>query len=197
MDSRSMPPLLRIVLVAGAVVLVAGAALFGYRWYTRPTTLSIAVGSLDGEAGRIVSAIASRFTATNAPVRLKIIETSSAIEAANAFSSDKADLAVVRGDVGDLSQAQAVAIVARAVALLIAPPGSATTELRELKRTTIGVIAGETNRKLTTVLTEEYDLDRLGVKFRDLALPDVRRALDSKEVRALLVVVPLTEKYLA
>ena len=84
-----------------------------------------------------------------------------------------------------------------AVALLIAPPGSAITDLRELKRSTVGVVAGETNRKLTSVLTEEYDLGRLGVKFRDLAPSDARRALDSKEVRALLVVIPLTEKYLA
>ena len=192
-----MSPWLRLLLVAGAVVLFTGTALFGYLWYARPTTLTIAVGSLDGEAGRIVSAIASRFTATNASVRLKIVETSSVAEAANAFSSDKADLAVVRGDVGDLSQAQAVVIVARAVALLIAPPGSAITDLRELKRSTVGVVAGETNRKLTNVLTEEYDLGRLGVKFRDLAPSDARRALDSKEVRALLVVIPLTEKYLA
>ena len=87
--------------------------------------------------------------------------------------------------------------MARAVALLIAPPGSAVTELRELKRSTVGVVAGESNRKLTNVLTEEYDLGRLGVKFRDLAPSDARRALDSKEVRALLVVIPLTEKYLA
>jgi hypothetical protein len=36
-----------------------GTALFGYRWYARPTTFTIAVGSLDGEAGRIVSAIAT------------------------------------------------------------------------------------------------------------------------------------------
>jgi TRAP-type uncharacterized transport system substrate-binding protein len=192
-----MPSWLRMVVVAGAVVLVSGVALFGYRWYARPTTLMIAVGSLDGEAGRIVSAIASRFTATNASVRLKMIETSSAAEAANAFSSGKADLAVVRGDLGDLSQAQSVAIIARAVALLITPPGSPVTELSELKRATVGVIAGETNRKLTSVLTEEYDLGRLGVKFRDMAPADVRRALESKEVRALLVVVPLTEKYLA
>src|SRR5205809_4337748 len=108
MNPTKLPIWLRITLVAGIAVLVAGASLFGYLWYARPTTLTIAVGSLDGEAGRIVSAIASRFTATNASVRLKIVETSSVAEAANAFSSDKADLAVVRGDVGDLSQAQAV-----------------------------------------------------------------------------------------
>jgi hypothetical protein len=34
------------------------------------------------------------------------------------------DLAVVRGDVGDLSQAQAVVVVSHMVVLIIAPPGS-------------------------------------------------------------------------
>jgi len=121
MDSIRMPSWLRVVVVAGTVVLLTGAALFAYRWYAGPTTLTIAVGSVDGEVGRIVSAIASRFAATNAPVRLKVTERSSAVDAAQAFSSGNADLAVVRGDVGNLSQAQAVVIVARSVALLIAP----------------------------------------------------------------------------
>ena len=138
MDSIGMPSWLRIVLVAGLVVLVTGTGLFAYRWYYRPTTLTIAVGSLDGEAARIVSAIAGRLAATNAGVRLNVIETSSALEAANAFSSGKTDLAVVRGDVGDLSQAQAVIVVAHAVALLIAQPGSSIADLADLKRATAG-----------------------------------------------------------
>ena len=92
MDSIRMPSWLRMVLVAGAVVLLTGASLFAYRWFTRPTTLTIAVGSLDGEAGRIVSAIASRFAATSAPVRLQITETSSAIDAAQAFRQVRSTL---------------------------------------------------------------------------------------------------------
>ena len=101
-----MPSWLRTVLVAGVFVLVTGA-LFGYRWYIHPTTLTVAVGSLDGEATKLMSALASRLTAANAPVRLKLVETASALEAADMFSSEKTDLAVVRGDAGDLSQAQA------------------------------------------------------------------------------------------
>ena len=197
MDSIGMPSWLRIVLVAGLVVLVTGTGLFAYRWYYRPTTLTIAVGSLDGEAARIVSAIAGRLAATTAGVRLNVIETSSALEAANAFSSGKTDLAVVRGDVGDLSQAQAVIVVAHAVALLITQPGSSIADLADLKRATVGVVGGETNRKIVSVLTDEYDLGRANVRFRDLAPPEVRRALESKEVRAILVVFPLTEKYLS
>jgi TRAP-type uncharacterized transport system substrate-binding protein len=110
--------------------------------------LTVAVGSLDGEAARIVSAIAGRLAATNAGVRLNVIETSSALEAANAFSSGKTDLAVVRGDVGDLSQAQAVIVVARAVARLVAQSGPSIADLADLKRATVGVVGGETNRKI-------------------------------------------------
>ena len=196
MASIAMPTWLRIF-VAGAVVLVTGAGLFGYRWYTRPTTLTIAVGSLDGEAPKLMSALASRLAAANAPVRLKLVETTSALEAAEMFSSNKTDLAVVRGDVGDLSQAQAVVILAHAVVLLVAPPGSSITDIAGLKRVTVGVVGGETNRKVVSALTEEYDLGRANVTFRNLAPAETRRALEAKEVRAILVVVPLAEKYLA
>src|SRR6185369_7083106 len=134
MDPSRLPAWLRFTLVAGIVVLVAGASLFAWRWYARPTTLTIAVGSLDGEASRLVSALASKLAQQKAPVRLSMVESGSAADAAKAFSSGKVDLAVVRGDVGDLSRAQAVAVVARTVVLLVAPPGSAITDMAGLKR---------------------------------------------------------------
>lgn len=197
MNSMKLPTWVRIVLVAGVLVLAGSASLFAYRWYVRPVTLTIAVGSLDGEAGKVMSAIASRLATTNAPVRLTVIEKSSALEAADAFSSGKVDLAVVRGDVGDLSKAQAILVVAHAVALIVAPPGSAITDIAGLKRHTVGVIGGEINQKLVSVLTQEYDLGRANVTFKNLAPTEARQALASKEVSAILVVIPLTEKYLS
>jgi hypothetical protein len=104
---------------------------------------------------------------------------------------------VVRGDVGDLSQAQAIVVLAQAVAMLVAPPGTSIKDMADLKRVTVGVIGRETNQKLVGVLTRAYGLDRAGVTFKDLAPADVRRALDSKEVRVLLIVLPLTERYLS
>src|SRR5262249_14764091 len=197
MGAIRLPIWLRIVVVAVLVVLAGGASFFAYRWYIRPVTLSIAVGSLDGEAPRVLSALASRLAATNAPVRLKIVETAGAAESASAFSTGKTDLAVVRGDVGDLSQAQAVVVLAQAVALLVAPPGSSITDMASLKRMTVGVVGGEANQKIVSVLTKAYNLDRANVVFKDFAPADIRRALDTKEVRAVLLVLPLTEKYLA
>jgi TRAP-type uncharacterized transport system substrate-binding protein len=194
--SIKLPAWLRIVVVVGVTILVAGAALFSYHWYTRPTTLTIAVGSLDGEAVRIMSALSSRLASTKAEVRLSVVEAASAVEAADLFSSGRVDLAVVRGDVGDLSKAQAVFMLAHAVVLLVAPPGSQITDMSSLKRVTVGVVGGEVNRKVVSVLTGEYDLARANVTFKDIAPADTRRSLESKEVRAILVVVPLAEKYL-
>src|SRR5258708_24723334 len=124
MKSLKWPCWLRFVLLVGIVGIVSGASLLAYRYYARPVTLSVAVGSIDGEAAKAMSAIASRLASTNAPVRLKVVDSGTALEAANAFSAGKVDLAVGRGDVGDLSPAQAVVVLSHAVVLIIAPPGS-------------------------------------------------------------------------
>jgi TRAP-type uncharacterized transport system substrate-binding protein len=194
--SLNMPLWLRFVLLAGVIGLASGASLLAYRYYTRPITLSVAVGSIDGESARAMSAFASRLAATNAPVRLKVIDSGTVLGAAQAFAAGKADLAVVRGDVGDLTQAQAVVVVSHMVVLVVAPPGSAIDSIDKLKGRRVGVFGGETSSRIVDALSNEYGLDRAKV-FKDIPLPDARRALQSKEVNALLVVIPLTEKYLS
>jgi TRAP-type uncharacterized transport system substrate-binding protein len=195
MVSLNLPLWLRFVLLIGAVALVSGASLLAYRYYTRPVTLSVAVGSIDGEAANAMSAIASQLVSTNAPVRLKVVDSGTALEAAKAFAAGKVDLAVVRGDVGDLSQAQAVVIVSHVVALVVAPPGSTLDSIDKLKGRRVGVIGEDTNTKIVDVLSKEYGFDRAKM-FKDIPLSDARRAFQSKEVAALLVVIPLAEKYL-
>jgi TRAP-type uncharacterized transport system substrate-binding protein len=197
MMSMRLPLWLRFFLLIGVAVFAAGAGLLAYRYYTRPVTLTVAVGSIDGEAAKAMSAIASELLSTNAPVRLKVIDSGTALEAANAFSAGKVDLAVVRGDVGDLSQAKAVVVVSHVVVLIIAPPGSSIDSIDNLKGHTVGVVGGDANAKIIDVLTKEYDLASAKVAFKNLALTDVRQAIQSKQVSALLVAIPLAEKYLS
>src|SRR5438270_5884053 len=151
MVSLKLPFWLRFVLLVGIVGLVSGASLIAYRYYTRAVTLTVAVGSIDGEAAKAMSAIGSRLVTINAPVRLTVIDTGTALAAAKTFASGKADLAVVRGDVGDLSQAQAVVVVSHMVALLVAPPGSPIDGMDKLKGRSVGVIAAEANSRLVDV----------------------------------------------
>ena len=61
------------------------AGLLAYRYYTRPVTLTVAVGSIDGEAAKAMSALASELVSTNAPVRLKVIDSGTSLEAAKVF----------------------------------------------------------------------------------------------------------------
>ena len=78
-------------------------------------------------------------------MRLNIIDTGTAVEAAKQFAAGKVDFAVVRGDVGDLSQAQAVVVLSYVVALIIAPPGSTLDSVDKIKGRRVGVIGGEAN----------------------------------------------------
>ena len=196
MASMKLPLWLRAFLVVVALALSAVVGLLGYRYWTHPVTLTVAVGSIDGEAAKAMNAIASRLVTDNAPVRFKVTDTGTALGAAEAFAAGKVDLAVVRGDVGDLSKAGAVVVIAHVVALIVAPPGSSIESLATLKGRRIGVISGAMNAKLVDILSKENGLDRAKV-FKDVTVADARRALQSKEISALLVVIPLSEKYLS
>jgi TRAP-type uncharacterized transport system substrate-binding protein len=193
----ALPLWVRAILLAGVFCLLAGAALVSYRYYMRPTTLTVAVGSFDGQARKIASIVAGRLATSDSPVRLKVDNSGNALDAAKAFAADSADLAVVRADAGDLSQARTVALTAHGVVMIVAPPGSSITSIAKLRDHTVGVVGGEINHGIVEVLRKEYDLGRANVVFKDIAPTDARRAVQAKEVSALSLVVPLTEKYLS
>ena len=121
----------------------------------RPATLTIAVGSFDGEAKQIAATIAGRLATINSPVRLKVDESGNVLDAAKAFAAGTADLAVVRADVGDLSQARTVALTGHGVVMIVAPPGSAITSIAKLRGHTVGVVGGEINHGVVEVLKKE------------------------------------------
>ena len=192
----ALPFWVRAILLAGVACILAGAGLISYRLYMRPKTLTIAVGSLDGQAKQVASLIASRLATTDAPIRLKVENAGSVLDAAKEFDAGSADLAVVRADVGDLQQARAVALTAYGVVMIVAPPGSPITSIAKLRDHTVGVVGGEINHHVVDVLKKEYDLAYANVTFKDIAPLDARNAVQSKEVSALLLVMPLTERYL-
>lgn len=195
-QSREFPFWVRAVLLAGVLFIAAGAVLLAYRSYTRPTVLTLAIGSLDGQAGSAVTAIAGRLAAMHAPVRLKIVKSDDMPSAAQVFGAGHADLALVRADYGNLADARSVVLVSHSVVLIVAPPGSPVAAIPDLKGHVLGVVGGAINGKIVEALKAEYDLGT-GMTSKDLRLNDARRAIAAKEVSALLFTIPLTEKYLA
>jgi TRAP-type uncharacterized transport system substrate-binding protein len=193
----ALPLWVRAVLLAGLLGIALGAALISYRLYQRPAALTIAVGTSDSQSKQIVSIIAGRLATTNSPVRLKIKNVANAIDAVKAFGTGAADLAVVRADAGDLRDARAVALTARGVVMIVAPPESQFTTIAKLAGHTVGVVGGAVNHGFVEALKKEYALDRAGVIFKDVAPGEAREAVQSKTVSALLLVMPLTEKNLS
>ncbi len=191
------PRWLRVTLVLGIVILACGGGLYAYRYFTRPTTLTVAAGSTDGAAVQLMSTIAARLASTGASVRLNVMDTGDTLEAANAFSAGKTDLAVTRPDIGNLSSAETVVVVTRAAVLIVVPSGSSITEMDGLKGKTIGVFNGEVNYKVVEALNKQYGLDKAQTHFKNLALKDIAPAVKSKQVQAVLVVIPIVERYLA
>jgi ABC-type nitrate/sulfonate/bicarbonate transport system substrate-binding protein len=185
-----IPRWLRVALVAALIILASGVGLFGYRYVTQPVTLTVAVGSYDGDAARIMSAIASQLASTNSHVRLKVIDKGTAPEAIKAFSTGQADLATARADIGDLAAARTVALLTHGVVLLIVPPGSPIDSMDGLKSKTVGVVARAANRRVVEAISKEYELDEAKVQFKDIALADIPPAFRSKQIQALLVVIP-------
>jgi TRAP-type uncharacterized transport system substrate-binding protein len=192
-----LPRWLRVALVTGLVALVAGGGLYAYRFYTHPVTLTVAAGSFDGDAPQLMSALAAKLASTGSLVRLKVIEKDTELDAAKALSSGEADLALARADSDGLFDAETIVVVTHGVVLIVVPPGSSIASMDDLKGKTVGVVLGATNHKVVDALTQEYDPDHSQIRFKDLAVADIAPALKAKQVNALLIVMPISEKYLA
>ena len=188
-----LPRWLRVTLVACLAALACGAGLFAWRYAAHPATLTLAAGSIDGDVPRLMSAIAAQMAAAGAPVRLKVIDKGTSLNAVNAFAAGETDLAIARADIGDLSAARTIVHMTYAAALIVVPPGSNIDSMDGLKGKTVGVIAADLNRRVIAAITGAYDLK---IVFRDIATKDVPQALQSKQIQALLVVMPISEKYL-
>jgi hypothetical protein len=96
-----------------------------------------------------------------------------------------------------MSNARAVLLITHGVVLLVVPPGSPIKSIDDLKGKAVGNVGGAINKQVVDVISKEYDLQSAKVSFVDLAPFDVPAALKSKRVSALLIVMPISQKYLS
>jgi len=188
---------LRVTIVGLLTAAVVGGGWFCYRYFAKPVYLTVAAGSADGEALAPISAVSARLTASNAQIRLKVVDTGTSAKASEMLAAHKADLAIVRGDTRGLADARSVLLLTHGVVLLVMPSAASAESLGDLRNTTIGVIGGAINQPVVEALKQVYQFDRAKVTFQDVAITDGAAKLSSGQVHALLAVVPLTEKYLA
>ncbi|TNC11649.1 TAXI family TRAP transporter solute-binding subunit [Methylobacterium terricola] len=180
-------------LVLAALLALVATALLAYQWLGQPTTLRVAVGPAGGEDARLVAAVAQSLARSHEEVRLRPVATSGVAESAAAAEQAKADLAVVRSDVGIPASTQTVAILHRDAVLLLAtdPALAAVPDLRGKR---IGIVRNPAgNARLLASILEHYDVPAEAVTT--VPLGDGREAgeaLRAGRVDAVMVVSPLT-----
>lgn len=174
-------------LTAGLVVIGGGAA--ALHFYNRPTELRVAVvqGAQDF---RLVTAAAQAFARQHEPVRLKVVPAADAAGAAGSLEQGAVDLAVVRSDNLPVG-AQAVVVLHRNAALLVAPGDTGLHRVADLRGKRVGVVqevgAPPNGRLLETILAQ-YDIPQQSVDMAPLAPAEVKSAVETHRVDAIFMV---------
>lgn len=182
-----------VPLVLAALLALVATVLLAYQWLGQPTTLRVAVGPAGSEDARLVAAVAQSLARTHEDVRLRPVATSGVADSASLAERGKADLAVVRSDVGIPANTQTVAILHRnAVLLLAADPSLAAVP--DLRGRRVGIVRNPSgNTRLLATILAHSDIPADAVTV--VPLGDGREAgeaLRAHQVDAVMVVSPLT-----
>jgi len=170
------------------LTILTGAGLYIYQL---PTTLTVAVGPPGSDDERLVSAIAQKLAADNAPVRLKLSPRDTPATAASAIDKGEVDLAIIRSDRTIPGAARAIAIFHRNVVVLMATPAGKVKRVADLAGKTIGVIGRPgMNDGILETLLEHHNIAPSAVRVTTLQAAEVRDAVRAKRVDAVLAVGP-------
>jgi TRAP-type uncharacterized transport system substrate-binding protein len=170
-----------------AFVASGGAATALY-FYNRPTVLRVATPQTTEEQ-KLLSAAAQSFAREHESVRLKIVPVADSAAAAAALKLGSVDVAVIRADVGLPPGAQALVILHRNAALLLAPPGSKLKRISDLRGKKIGVVheapTMNVNAHLLELILAQYDIAPGAVTLTPLEPVEVRGAVGRGRVDAV------------
>jgi hypothetical protein len=78
----------------------------------------------------------------------------------------------------------------------VVPLDSEINGIDDLEGKSVGVVEGEINRRVVDALIKEYDLSDAHMRFQNLDAAEANQVLQSRKVSALLVVMPVSERYL-
>lgn len=145
--------------------LAVGAAAY---WYYQPTTVTIAVGPEKSPENKFARRLADVLAHNHASIRLKLLESETALQNLPRFAQQEADLVILRTDERRIpAWTRAVAILEQEVVLLITPPKSRFKSLADLDRLKVVVVGRDgRNEALLRRLLEQYKHDSRRVDIR-------------------------------
>nr|WP_210302130.1 TAXI family TRAP transporter solute-binding subunit [Methylobacterium brachythecii] len=170
------------ILVLAAVVAVVGIAAL---YFSRATTLTVAVAPKGGTEPALLQAYAEALKARNKDVRLKILAFDGVRESAEALRDRKADLAVVRPDIALPANGLTLAILREQAVIILTPEASGIAAMPDLAGKRLGFIAQRSADKALISELLEHD----GITAADVpegqAVPEDSVALVGLEERDL------------
>jgi TRAP transporter TAXI family solute receptor len=194
------------VTLAGILAIV-GTLAGAYYFAMRPVTLRIAVGPANSDDIKVVQALTQGFTQIHSHIRLRPIQTEGPTASADALAANKADLAIIRGDLDVPKTAQAVATLRKNVVVLWVPAAVKVkgkkaapkiTKVQQLSGRRIGVL-GRTpaNISLLKVILEQYGVDPNKVEIIQFPATEVADAIRNQKADAYLAAGPVNSKVTA
>ncbi|MEA1832797.1 TAXI family TRAP transporter solute-binding subunit [Methylobacterium durans] len=188
------------LVVAVLLSLAAGTAFY----WSRASTLTIAVAPSGGTEPALLRAYAEALAARDKGVRLKVLSFDGVRESADALRKGEADLAVVRPDVSLPPNGLTLAVLREQALVVVAPEGSGIRAFPDLARRRLGVIAARNaDRTLISDAVEHYGLQLReagpgpvpagAVTLVPVEEDDLAKALAEKRIEAVaLVTTPTT-----
>lgn len=183
----------RLLLLSTIGILTAIAAVgSGIYYYERPTVLRVAV-SRDSDDQAILAAAAQEFAKDREAIRFKLIAVESFADASRALEEGHAELAVVRSDIAMPPSGQTVLIMRRNAAVLFASAQTTLRTIDDLQGHKVGILqsapAGKVdNQALLDTALAQYDVPLASVRRISLTLAELGRAIERKEIDAVLAI---------
>jgi TRAP transporter TAXI family solute receptor len=201
---RSAKRRMMFVMLAGVLAIV-GTLAAGYYFAMRPVSLRIAVGPPNSDDLRVVQALTQAFAQSHSHIRLRPIQTDGAAASAELLADNKADLAIIRGDLNVPKIAQAVATLRKNVAVLWVPPavkgkkaGPKITKIAQLSGHRVGVVGRtQANVDLLKVILQQYGVDPAKVEIVQFPTNEAADAIRSQKADAYLAAGPVNSKITA
>ena len=177
--------------IIGSLAAIAAVAAAIY-YYERPSVLRIAVPR-DSDDQAIMAAAAHDFAEARDGIRLKLVAVESSAELSRALQEGHADLAVVRSDLAMPPNGQTVLIMRRDAAVLFAPAESSLRAIDDLRGHKVGVLQAVPpgkvdNQLLLDTALAQYDVPSASVGRVSVTLAELSRAVEGKEIDAVLAV---------
>ncbi len=188
--------------VLAATLAIIGTLAGGYYFAARPVALRIAVGPANSDDLKVVQALAQGFAQARSQIHLRPIQTDGATASAQALAEGRADLAIIRGDLGVPKNAQAVATLRKNVAVLWVPPamkgkkaGPKITKISQLSGRRVGVIGRtQANVDLLKVILQQYGVDPNKIEVVQFPTSEAADAIHSQKADAYLAAGPVNSR---